>query len=203
MANYNKSYNFQNGIQVDTDNFVVNSSGLVGIGTSIPESFLDVRGASSLHGDVTVSGMVTATNLTVTGVSTFIGSIGIGTTNITGPAFGDNTTVLNAGIVTANYFYGNATYMSGIVGFATAGFNIVTPEGGSANTGITTTAKVGIGTTLAINKYDLVIGQDPASSEGISFDGSGGNIKASGIVTATTGFVGVGSFITTINAYSI
>ena len=203
MTNYNKSYNFQNGIQVDTDNFVVNSSGLVGIGTSIPESFLDVRGASSLHGDVTVSGMVTATNLTVTGVSTFIGSIGIGTTNITGPAFGDNTTVLNAGIVTANYFYGNATYMSGIVGFATAGFNIVTPEGGSANTGITTTAKVGIGTTLAINKYDLVIGQDPASSEGISFDGSGGNIKASGIVTATTGFVGVGSLITTINASSI
>ena len=203
MANYNKSFNFKNGVQVDNDNFVVNSSGLVGIGTSVPSEFLDVYGASHLRGDVTVSGLVTTTNLTVTGISTVLGSVGIGTTNITGPAFADNNTVLNAGIVTAKSFYGDGSKLTGIVGFATAGFNIVTPEGGSANTGITTTAKVGIGTTLAINKYDLVIGQDPASSEGISFDGSGGNIIASGIVTATTGFVGVGSLITTLNASNI
>ena len=203
MTNYNKSFNFQNGVQVDTDNFVVNSSGLVGIGTSIPGAFLDVRGASSLTGDVTVSGLVTTTQLTVTGVSTFIGGVGIGTTNITGPAFANNSTVLNAGIITAKSFYGDGSNLTGIVGFATAGFNIVTPESGSANQGISTTSKVGIGTTLAINKYDIVIGQDPASSQGISFDGSGGNVRASGIITATAGFVGVGSLITTLNASNI
>jgi len=202
MANYNKSFNFKNGVQVDNDNFVVNSSGLVGIGTSVPSQFLDVYGASHLRGDVTVSGLVTTTNLTVTGISTVLGSVGIGTTNITGPAFADNTTVLNAGIVTAKSFYGDGSKLSGIVGFATAGWNIVTPEGGSANTGITTTSKVGIGTILAINKYDLIIGQDPASSQGVSFDGSGGNVRASGIITATE-FVGIGSLITTLNASNI
>ena len=206
MANYNKSFNFKNGVQVDNDNFVVNSAGLVGIGTSVPSEFLDVYGASHLHGHVTVSGLVTTTDLTVTGISTILGNVGIGTTNITGGAFGDNSTVLNAGIVTANYFYGNATYMTGIVGFATAGWNIVTPDGGSANQGISTTSKVGIGTTLAIDKYDLIIGQDPyglGSPSGISFEGSGGNITASGIVTATEGFVGVGSLITSLDVDNV
>ena len=32
MANINKSFNFRNGVQVDEDNFLVNSLGLVGIG---------------------------------------------------------------------------------------------------------------------------------------------------------------------------
>ena len=29
MANYNKSFNFRNGVQVDTDKFIVNTAGLV------------------------------------------------------------------------------------------------------------------------------------------------------------------------------
>jgi len=201
MANYNKSFNFKNGVQVDNDNFVVNSSGLVGIGTSVPSEFLDVYGASHLHGHVTVSGLVTTTDLTVTGISTILGNVGIGTTNITGGAFGDNSTVLNAGIVTANYFYGNATYMTGIVGFATAGWNIVTPDGGSANQGISTTSKVAIGSTLSYNKYDLIIGQDPASSEGVGINSSGG-IVASGIITATE-FIGIGSLLTSLDVDNI
>ena len=201
MANYNKSFNFKNGVQVDNDNFVVNSSGLVGIGTSVPSQFLDVYGASHLRGDVTVSGLVTTTDLTVTGISTILGNVGIGTTNITGGAFGDNSTVLNGGIVTANYFYGNATYMTGIVGFATAGWNIVTPDGGSANQGISTTSKVAIGSTLSYNKYDLIIGQDPASSEGVGINSSGG-IVASGIITATE-FIGIGSLLTSLDVDNI
>ena len=44
MANYNKSFNFRNGVQVDDDNFIVNANGLVGIGTSIPSEVLDVYG---------------------------------------------------------------------------------------------------------------------------------------------------------------
>ena len=150
---------------------------------------------------MTVSGLVTTTDLTVTGISTILGNVGIGTTNITGGAFGDNSTVLNAGIVTANYFYGNATYMTGIVGFATAGWNIVTPDGGSANQGISTTSKVAIGSTLSYNKYDLIIGQDPASSEGVGINSSGG-IVASGIITATE-FIGIGSLLTSLDVDNI
>ena len=44
MANYTKSFNFRNGVQVDDSNFIVNPVGLVGIGTTIPEKHLDVRG---------------------------------------------------------------------------------------------------------------------------------------------------------------
>ena len=48
MANYNKSFNFRNGVQVDSNNFIVNSTGLVGIGTSLPSNYLDVYGGSTL-----------------------------------------------------------------------------------------------------------------------------------------------------------
>ena len=44
MANITKSFNFRNGVQVDDDNLLVNPSGLVGIGTTVPTEALDVRG---------------------------------------------------------------------------------------------------------------------------------------------------------------
>ena len=59
MANYRKSFNFRNGVQVDNDNFIVNPNGLVGIGTSIPTELLDVRGTAK------VTGIVTTTDLWV------------------------------------------------------------------------------------------------------------------------------------------
>ena len=37
MSNYNKSFNFRNGVQVDDSNFIVNATGLVGIGTTVPQ----------------------------------------------------------------------------------------------------------------------------------------------------------------------
>ena len=52
MANYKKSFNFRNGVQVDNDNFIVDANGLVGIGTSIPGEFLDVRGTAKVSGVV-------------------------------------------------------------------------------------------------------------------------------------------------------
>ena len=50
MANYNKQFNFRNGVQVDNDNLVVSPTGLVGIGTTVPTQNLDVRGNISATG---------------------------------------------------------------------------------------------------------------------------------------------------------
>lgn len=50
MADYRKSFNFRNGVQVDNDNLVVNSNGLVGVGTTVPTEVLDVRGTARVVG---------------------------------------------------------------------------------------------------------------------------------------------------------
>ena len=70
MANYTKSFNFRNGVQVDDSNFIVNSVGLVGIGTTIPEKHLDVRGNAKIVGDARITGFTSVTNIEVVGVMT-------------------------------------------------------------------------------------------------------------------------------------
>jgi hypothetical protein len=165
MANYNKSFNFRNGVQVDNDNFIVNANGLVGIGTSIPTEFLDV------HGTAKVTGLVTATNLAITGVSTFYSNVRVGSGITLSPS---------TGTVNATAFYGDGSTLSNIVGYSTSAWIVNIPK-----TGISTSLNVGIGST-ALDAYDLVIGSDPLISEGISFDGSSGNVYSSGIVTASS-----------------
>ena len=158
MANYNKSFNFRNGVQVDSDNFIVNASGLVGIGTSIPIRFLDVHGTSALRGQTDVSGITSTSALRVAGIATFHGDVGIGTTNPTGNALVGNTNVLNVGVVTANYFFGSGLYMDDIVGFTTDGWVVHQAKNTvGTRTGIATHLKVGIGTTEAHNDYDLSV----------------------------------------------
>ena len=186
MANYNKSFNFRNGVQVDNDNFVVNANGLVGIGTSIPTTFLDVYGTSELRGDVTVTGLVTSTQLYVTGQSYLDGQSYVSGISTVGFLTSSSDAYVS-GVVTATKFYGDGSFLSNIVGFHTTAWivhtalNTVTPL-----TGIATDLKVGIGTNKGNNLYDLVIGQDPNDSkQGISFKGSDGTINSSGIVTAT------------------
>jgi hypothetical protein len=92
MANYNKSFNFRNGVQVDNDHFVINPNGLVGIGSTTPIQALDVVG------NINVSGFVTAPNLyakILSAPSAFI-------------------TTVTAGIVTAGYFYGDGSNITNI-----------------------------------------------------------------------------------------
>ena len=83
MSNYNKSFNFRNGVQVDDSNFIVNATGLVGIGTTVPQKRLDVRGNAQIEGGLDLN------NLNVTGIVT----VGTGITM-------DATT----GIITATKF---------------------------------------------------------------------------------------------------
>ena len=166
MANYNKSFNFRNGVQVDNDNFIVNPNGLVGIGTTIPTEFLDV------YGNAKIAGLVTTTNLAVTGVSTFYSDVKVGS-GIT----------LNAstGIISATAFYGSAVGLTSIYAIAVDGWYV--------NTGnLSTTSKVGIGTTLPY--YSLQVGQDPITGNGFSVDALTGNAYSSGIVTAASRFSG-------------
>ena len=165
MANYNKSFNFRNGVQVDDDNFIVNANGLVGIGTSIPREFLDV------HGTAKFTGLVTATNLAISGVSTFYSDVKVGS----GITFNPST-----GAVRATTFFGSAVGLTDIYAIAVDGWYI--------NAGnISTTSKVGIGTTLPY--YSLQVGQDPLTGNGFSVDALSGNVKTTGILTASS-FVG-------------
>ena len=159
MANYNKSFNFRNGVQVDNDNFIVNSSGLVGIGTSIPYSYLDVHGASTLRDDVTVTGVTSTSHLTVSGLSTFLGSVGIGTTNISSNAFTNNSTILNAGIVTAVKYYGDGSTLTGVYAVATPGW-FIDPTFASGVGIAYTQFRVGVGTTNATSQLTVNGGND-------------------------------------------
>jgi hypothetical protein len=212
MANYNKSFNFRNGVQVDNDNFIVNANGLVGIGTTIPESYL-----LNVYGDTRVTGLVTATSakigdLNVTGVSTV--------------GFLTATNINASGVITATTFYGDAAGLTNIYAIAVDGWYV--------NVGsISTVSNVGVGTTLPTGNFQVgvavTINSDGnATYVGIitaaSFSGVGSNltqlnassissgtlansrlpadINISGVATASS-FDGIGSNLTQLNASNI
>ena len=169
MANYKKSFNFRNGVQVDDNNFIVNANGLVGIGTSIPTEVLDVRG------NLVVSGITTTNELYVTGVSTLSGNVLVGT----------GVTIFSSlGIVSATSFRGDGTQLTGISG---SKWKV------DAIAGLTTTSDVGIGTTDPVDKFQ--VGENPVTGVGVGID-SRGQAYFSGITTAgaysTSGFVKTG-----------
>jgi hypothetical protein len=166
MANFNKSFNFRNGVQVDNDNFIVNENGLVGIGTTIPRDYL-----LNVYGDARFSGIVTSTNL-------------YADESDIGYLIADNANI--SGVITASTFYGSAAGLTGIYAIAVDGWHITSGT-------ISTTAKVGVGTTSASG--DLQIGIAVTIN-------SDGNATYTGIVSALS-FSGIGSDITQINADNI
>ena len=187
MANYRKSFNLRNGVQIDDDNFIVNANGLVGIGTSVPTEFLDVRGNAK------VVGLVTANNLYA----------GIATVGILSATQG----VSVAGVITATSFSGSASGLTGIYAIAVDGWVI---SGGTISTtsnvgvGVTNpqgTFQVGTGATISSSGNATYVGVVTASSFSGSLNASNltgtldnarlpSNINVSGVVTATSGFVG-------------
>jgi len=171
MANYRKSFNFRNGVQVDEDNLIVNSNGLVGIGTSVPTEVLDVRGTAKVVGLITANHIFTPA-LNVTGVGTF------GTIT-------DGKVTINSGIITALSglvtFYGDGR---GLVNIPTSQW--IDTDVGFGFTSIYAAGNVGVATTNPT--FTFQVGDNPNTGSGVGFN-STGDIKASGIVTATT-FVG-------------
>ena len=161
MANYRKSFNFRNGVQVDNDNFIVDANGLVGIGTSIPTEFLDVRGTAKVSGIVSTADLFVTEDVFVSGASTL--------------TVLDATSLNATGVVTAQQFIGDGSLLSGVVAVARTGWTITTA-------GISTLINVGLGTTNPATL--LQVGDDPTSATyGVGIDSTGqGNFT--GIVTA-------------------
>ena len=163
MANYKKSFNFRNGVQVDNDNFIVDANGLVGIGTSIPGEFLDVRGTAKVSGVVSTTDLFVTEDVFISGVSTL--------------TVLDATSLNATGVVTAQQFIGDGSLLSGVVAVARTGWSIT-------DAGISTIANVGVGTTNPVTL--LQVGDDPTSATyGVGIDSTGqGNFT--GIVTASS-----------------
>ena len=167
MASINKSFNFRHGVQVDDDDFTVRG-GLVGIGTTVPTESLDVRG------NAVVSGLTSSISLQVTGVTTLT-TVDIGITSIT-----SGIITASSGIVT---FYGDGQYLQ----------HLPTSQWLDIDVGLGYTSIYNNGGNVGISTVDprnsLQIGGDPNNlSIGVGIN-STGNIRASGVVTATS-FVG-------------
>ena len=122
MANYRKSFNFRNGVQVDNDNFVVNANGLVGIGTSIPTEFLDVYGTAK------ITGLTTTTTL-------YADTSEIKDLTVSGGA-------LVSGAMTATTYFGSASGLTDIYAIAVDGWVV-----DSGNSFISTSFSVGVSTS--------------------------------------------------------
>jgi len=162
MPNIRKTFNFRDGVQVDDEVLVVKGN-RVGLGTTSPDEVLDVRG------NIQVIGIVTANNSIISGVGTF-GGVKLGT-GITLDA--------TSGVITATSFKGDGSTLS----------NLPTSQWQDIDVGLGFTSiynepgNVGIATTDPRNKFQ--VGGDPNNGSGVGFS-STGNIKASGIITAST-----------------
>ena len=172
MANIKKGFNFRNGVQVDDDNLKVSPTGLVGIGTTVPTEALDVRGnlvVTGVSSAATVkAGVVTVTTLNPTEI------IGAGVSIVSG------IVTASSGIIT---FYGDARFLQGMP----------TSQWEDVNTGFGVTSIYNTGGNVGIAtsnpQFTLQIGGNVNSfKDGVGIS-SFGDIKASGIITATT-FIG-------------
>ena len=145
-------------MQVDNDNFIVNAVGRVGIGTTVPEKLLDVRGNAKIVGHIT------ATDASVSGIVT------VGSITING----------STGTISATSFSGSAGNFGdqSVVAIATDGFI-------AGATGLTTTSNLGIGTDSTA--FELQVGNNPETSTGFGVTSgnvtASGNLKISGIST--------------------
>ena len=200
MANYNKQFNFRNGVQVDNDNLVVSPTGLVGIGTTIPTEILDVR-----DGNAKVSGFVTATSL----YSKFLevdGTAGVTTITFT-DAIGAGVSI-SSGIITDTgsgivTFYGDARFLQGM---PTSQW--IDIDAGLGYTSIYAQGNVGVGTVdprftfqVGGNADNTLAGFGTDSDGGVGICSSG-NVLITGITTANK-FIGIGSDLTFLDADNI
>jgi len=178
MSNIRKTFNFRDGVQVDDDDLVVRG-GLVGIGSTVPTEKLDV------NGNIRAVGLVTSSNLFVTGVST--------TTEL---RVGNNISAsASSGVITATAFFGNGATLSNLPTSQWVDIDV-----GLGFTSIYAAGNVGVGTTDPRSTFQ--VGANPnTGGQGIGINSTGG-LRASGVVTAYA-FSGFGTDITGLNASNI
>ena len=139
MANFSKSFNFRNGVQVDDDKFIVKpTTGLVGIGSTAPTEVLDVVG------NIQATGITSARDI-------FAGAgITVGYAN-SNRIMLDIDPLTGVSSITAQRFYGDGSNMSGIFAISVAGFVANDTNGGI----LTSFRKVGIGVTTPTNRFEV------------------------------------------------
>lgn len=160
MPNFTKSFNLRNGVQVDDSNFIVNANGLVGIGSSVPLSALDVVG------NVRATGFTSTSTLNVRDESNFGGNLTIGNISINP----------STGIITGATFFGDGSNMDGVIAIATAGF--IRVQGPPV--GLVTDSFVGLATDLARSQFQ--VGAGPGVGNFFTVDANG-NVSYSGTLT--------------------
>jgi len=168
-------YNNATNIDGATNFFYDDTTNRVGIGTSVPSVDLEVYG-----------------NLNVTGVSTFVSNLivdsnlGVGTDNPVGLADTNNTSIINTGIVTANFFFGSGAGLFDIFADAKGEDGAIQYNNNTNIDGASdffyddVNLRVGIGSTVPTVKLDV-----------------DGDTNITGIVTAQE-FVGIGSQLSNI-----
>jgi len=180
MANIRKTFNFREGVKVD-DSVLVVAGQRVGIGSTVPTKVLDIKG------DVISSGQVTVSKLVVSGVSTF-SDVRIGT---------GITIQASSGIITANKFFGDGATLSNLPTSQWTDTDV-----GLGFTSIYNSGNVGVGTTDPRSTFQVGSNPNTAGKNGVIISKTSGNIKSSGIITASS-FVGDGSALTGITADNI
>ena len=188
-----KAFNVSDIKDAPGDFTVGNQLTVVGHTTASQAVYTGVVTASSFSGDGSsltgVAGGKFVSNST--GINT-TSSVGIGTTNATGAADSNNTEILNVGVVTANFFYGNGANLTGVANTE----NVI----GTAIT-MTTGNITGNLTVGGVLTYDDVTNVDSigivTARSGVKVVGGGVSITAGGLhVTAGITTVGGGLTLT-------
>jgi hypothetical protein len=179
MTNFNKSFNFRNGVQVDVDKFIVRGS-LVGIGTSLPSERFEVT-----DGNVKFNNLLIANNQQLSGIGTFNEIRSGNNVQIQG----------SSGVVTATAFYGDGGTLSNLPTSQWVDVDV-----GLGFTSIYAAGNVGVATNSPL--WSFQVGADPRLGlPGIGIN-SNGNVYSLGIVSAFI-FYGSGIGLTSIDATNV
>ena len=170
MANIRKTFNFRNGVQVDEDNFIVDSLGKVGIGTTVPTQMIDCRGDAKVVGIITSQSIETR-NVNVSGVTTFSGDTHVGAAITMYPS---------AGIISATQIHGDGR---NLINIPTSQWTDI--NAGLGHTSIYNSGFVGVSTNDPRFTFQVGGNNDLTTfANGVGINSSG-NIVATGVVTAT------------------